>query len=278
MNRLLSFHKLSNFSFNIFNLLVWKRVILSPVFSFNSIVHSTVRWKSKGGHAVNAKKVNRSDISPEVLSLLKEDKMNKEFHNVMSHFQSSLIQRLNLRMTPQLFSDILLPEENVKLGHVANLILQNTAHQNMSLNYSQNRMNLGDQCLLIDLTGRPDLFVSARKAVTTFLNPCKDGSEESRIQSVGQHSFTVRLNTIITQESRQKAVLQGQELLHQTIHEMDKIYQSHNKLLNSKQAKEQLSEDALYLAREYLRSIVKEQHKLAETIWNQKKIELEGEK
>ncbi|KAH8873255.1 ribosome recycling factor [Schistosoma japonicum] len=183
MNRLLSFHKLGNFSFNIFNLLVWKRVMLSPVFSFNSIVHSTVRWKSKGGHAVNAKKVNRSDISPEVLSLLKEDKMNKEFHNVMSHFQSSLIQRLNLRMTPQLFSDILLPDENVKLGHVANLILQNTAHHNMSLNYSQNRMNLGDQCLLIDLTGRPDLFVSARKAVTTFLNPCKDGSEESRIQS-----------------------------------------------------------------------------------------------
>ncbi|CAH8295051.1 unnamed protein product [Schistosoma turkestanicum] len=276
MNRLLSLHKFNSSLVSIFQLSAWRGSIFSPVFSYNSALHSSVRWKSKGGHAKHSKIVSRSDVTEEVLSFLKEDKMNKEFQNILSHFQNSLVQRLTLRMTPQLFFDIMIPDANVKLGQVANLTLQNSMHQNISSNNSHNRANLSDQYLLVDLTGRPELFASARKAVVAFLDPRKDGSGESRIQSAGQHAFTIRLNTVITQESRQKALTQGQELLHQTIHEMDKIYHHYNKLLNSKQFKEQFSEDDLFTAREYLRLLVKDQHKLAETIWKPKKLELEG--
>ncbi|CAH8596161.1 unnamed protein product [Schistosoma intercalatum] len=278
MNRLLSLQKVSSALVRVSQSSIWKGSIFDPVCSHNWVLHPTIRWKSKGAHVKNVKKFDRSDITAEVLSLVKEDKMNKEFQNILSRFQNSLIQRLSLRMTPQIFFDIMLPELNVKLGQVANIILQNNMHQNITSNNSHNRANVGNHYLLVDLTGRPELFVPARKAVISFLDPCKDGSGENRVQSVNECTFTIQLNTVITQESRQRALLQGQELLHQTIHEMDKIYHAHNKLLHSKEAKEKLSEDDLFAAREYLRSMIKEQHKLAEAMWYPKKLELEGEK
>ncbi|CAH8630729.1 unnamed protein product [Schistosoma rodhaini] len=278
MNRLLSLQRVSSSLVSVYQSSVCKGSIFDPACSQNWVLHPTIRWKSKGGHVKNVKKLGRNDITAEVLSFLKEDKMNKEFQNVLSRFQNFIVQRLSLRMTPQTFFDIMLPELNVKLGQVANIILQNNMNQNMTSRDSHNKANLGNQYLLVDLTGRPELFVSARKAVIAFLDPCKDGSGESRVQTVSQCAFTIQLNTVITKESRQRALAQGHELLHQTIHEMDKIYHAHNKLLNSKEAKEKLSEDDLFMAREYLRTVVKEQHKLAESMWNPKKIELEGEK
>ncbi|CAI2732532.1 unnamed protein product [Schistosoma spindalis] len=278
MNRLLLLQKVTSSLVSVSQSLIWKGSIFAPVFSYNWVLHPTVRWKSKGAHVKNVKKFDRNDINAEILSLVKEDKMNKEFQNILSRFQNSLVQRLSLRMTPQIFFDIMLPELNVKLGQVANIIQQNNMHQNMTSKNSHNKANVGNHYLLVDLAGRPELFVSARKAVISFLDPCKDGSGEDRVQSVSECAFTIQLNTVITQESRQKALLQGQELLHQTIHEMDKIYHTHNKLLHSKEVKEKLSEDDLFIAREYLRTIIKEQHKLAESMWNPKKLELEGEK
>ncbi|CAH8593430.1 unnamed protein product [Heterobilharzia americana] len=272
MNRLLSIYKLTFCSVNISRSFGYK----TSIFLDNGIMNSVVRWKSKGRHTVNVKNISRNDVVPEALSLLKVEKMDKEFQNILLHFQSSLVQRLSLRMTLQTFSDITLSEGNVKLGQVANLLQQNASHQNITSGAPQNRANLGDQFLLVDLSGRPDLFVSARKAVISFLDPSKDGSGESLIEPTDHYAFTIRLNTIITQECRNKAIAQGKELLHQAIHEMDKVYQTHNKLLNSKQAKEQLSEDNLFIARQYLRTLVKEQHNLVETLWNKKKTELEG--
>ncbi|CAH8865657.1 unnamed protein product [Trichobilharzia szidati] len=286
MNRLFSIYQLSSrYSFiNSPLLSLWNKAKQKSIFTSactvnNSILHSTVRWKSKGGlpASVKSKKISRDDVAPEVFPLIKAEKMEKEFHNLLSRFQASLVQRLSLRMTPQLFADIMIPEENVKLGQVANLLLQNASHQNASSTSAQHRASLGDQFLLVDLTGRPNLLSAARKAVIAFLDPGKDGSGESKLQSAGQHAFTIRLNTVITQESRQKALSQGRELLQHTIREMDKVHQTHSKLLNTKQVKEEISEDNLFIAREYLRALVKEQHKLAELLWEKKRVELEGD-
>nr|CAH8865934.1 unnamed protein product [Trichobilharzia regenti] len=284
MNRLFSICQLSSRSlFNSPLLSLWKENIVTSACTLNtSILYSPVRWKSKGGGlpaSVKNKKISRDDVVPEVFPLIKADKMEKEFHNLLSRFQASLVQRLSLRMTPQLFADIMIPEENVKLGQVANLLLQNNAsHQNTPFSSgTQRRVGLGDQFLLVDLTGRPNLLSAARKAVIAFLDPCKDGSGESKLQPAGQYTFTIRLNTVITQESRQKALSQGRELLQHTIREMDKVHQTHSKLLNTKQVKQEISEDNLFIAREYLRALVKEQHKLAETLWEKKRVELEGD-
>ena len=95
------------------------------------------------------------------------------------------------------------------LGQVANVIMQNSSHSHPGASKSM-ATSFGDQTLLIDLAGRPELVGAARKAVISFLDPSKDGSGSSRIQTVGATAFTVRLNTIVTREVRREMVSRGE--------------------------------------------------------------------
>ncbi|KER22272.1 hypothetical protein T265_09599 [Opisthorchis viverrini] len=206
----------------------------------------------------------------DLLDFINEAEMMQEFEGTLSRFQMALQQRMALKLTPQLLADLPLPEAHTKLGQVANLIVQ----QNTKSGTSQGgQSSVGDQTLLIDLAGRPELTTAARKAVTQFLESTRGGG--TQLQSAGPSAFTVRLRTVITREAREELIHRGHELLNQVKREMDRIYQKHDKLiLGNSEGKKRFSEDYLFLTREYLRHLVKRQHALATSIWEQKEHEL----
>lgn len=102
-----------------------------------------------------------------------------------------------------------LPDGKLKLGDVANIVLKNDANHTSS----GGSISYGDQFLLIDLVGRPELTSSVRKVVISFLDPLNDGSGASRIQNIGTNAFTVRLNKVITNEARVSLSQQGEGLV-----------------------------------------------------------------
>ncbi|OON20974.1 hypothetical protein X801_03135, partial [Opisthorchis viverrini] len=234
--------------------------------SFNSFK----RWKSKNKGKPNESQPSRDQIPSDLLDFINEAEMMQEFEGTLSRFQMALQQRMALKLTPQLLADLPLPEAHTKLGQVANLIVQ----QNTKSGTSQGgQSSVGDQTLLIDLAGRPELTTAARKAVTQFLESTRGGG--TQLQSAGPSAFTVRLRTVITREAREELIHRGHELLNQVKREMDRIYQKHDKLiLGNSEGKKRFSEDYLFLTREYLRHLVKRQHALATSIWEQKEHEL----
>ena len=58
---------------------------------------------------------------------------------------------------------------------------------------------------------------------------------------------------------------------------MDRIYQKHDKLiLGNTEGKKRFSEDHVFLTRDYLRQLVKHQHAVATSMWEQKEHELKA--
>ncbi|GAA29608.2 hypothetical protein CSKR_103070 [Clonorchis sinensis] len=230
------------------------------------------RWKSKNKGKLNESQPSRDQIPSDLLDFINEAEMMQEFEGTLSRFQMALQQRMALKLTPQLLADLPLPEAHTKLGQVANLIVQ----QNTKSGTSQGGQScVGDQTLLIDLAGRPELTTAARKAVTQFLESTRGGG--TQLQSAGPSAFTVRLRTVVTREAREELIHRGHELLNQVKREMDRIYQKHDKLiLGNSEGKKRFSEDYLFLTREYLRHVVKRQHASATNMWEQKEHELKS--
>lgn len=102
------------------------------------------------------------------------------------------------------------------MGHVANLVVQaGGPSPNQRASVDSGGVSFGDQCVLVDLTGRPDLVAPARKAVLSFLDSANNkGSSSDRVQSTGSAAaFTVKLRTIVTSETRQEMINRGVGLL-----------------------------------------------------------------
>ncbi|CAL8097550.1 unnamed protein product [Calicophoron daubneyi] len=245
----------------------------SPVCQFVRVscpvVYFPCRWKSKGGSNQKSFKSTEDQIPSDLLMLIKGDEMRTRFHTCLSNFQSALHLKLTLKLTPQMFAEIPLPDSRMKLGEVANFVLQQPQHQ---------AHVYGDQQLLVDLGGHPELAASARKAVAKFLDSRKGSSSGALIQSAGPSAFTVQLRSVITKEAREELIRRGHEMLNQVKREMDRIYQAHNKLLPSTpESKKGYSEDDMFLLREYLKATVKKQHLLASEVWEQKHAELKAD-
>ncbi|KAA3678671.1 uncharacterized protein DEA37_0009958 [Paragonimus westermani] len=165
------------------------------------------------------------------------------------------------------------PEVHVKLGQIANFVIQQQSRPSTG-----SASTAGDQTLLIDLAGRPDLMWAARKAVSQFLESTKGGTGGTQLDSAGPSAFTVRLRTVVTRETREGLIQQGHEMLNQVKREMDRIYQTHDKLIHANaDARKRFSEDHLFLARDYLRALVKQQHAVATSVWEIKEIELKAD-
>ncbi|EUB60262.1 hypothetical protein EGR_04820 [Echinococcus granulosus] len=164
-----------------------------------------------------------------------------------------------------------IPSERVQLGEVATIISQTSVQSPGIQPTSQ---------ILVDLSGRPDLAVVAKAAISQFLsedtelplsnrartNPCSD-----LIQDVNQTQFTVRLRTFVTGDVRSELTRKGRDMLHRTKKEMDRIYQKFSKSIATMKS---LPEDDKRAANEYLKIVVKGQHAAAEKIWKAKEEEL----
>ncbi|KAF8566159.1 Ribosome recycling factor [Paragonimus westermani] len=236
-------------------------------------LHCTVgfsqkRWKSKGKVKPNCPpmKLSKDQLPQELLQFIKEEDMRKQFDETLRRFQTAMQQRLALKLTPQTFAELPIPEVHVKLGQIANFVIQQQSRPSTG-----SASTAGDQTLLIDLAGRPDLVWAARKAVSQFLESTKGGTGGTQLDSAGPSAFTVRLRTVVTRETRH-------EMLNQVKREMDRIYQTHDKLIHANaDARKRFSEDHLFLARDYLRALVKQQHAVATSVWETKEIELKAD-
>lgn len=237
---------------------------LLPTFS---VCVTQKRLKSKGKWKLGNAAPSKSQIPSDLLEFIKHEEMSNQFAAILTRFQMALHRRLVLRLTPQILAELPIPEANVTLGQVADLLLQR-----------QNSAEFGNETLLIDLANRPDLVVSARKAVTALLDSTEGVSGGTQVQTAGSSAFTVKLRTVITGDARERLIQKGHELLNQVKREMDRVYQAHDKLIHTNtDAKKCFGEDNLFLTREYLRALVKQQHALASDLWDQRLKELRAD-
>lgn len=233
----------------------------------SSVCLTQKRLKSKGQSKPHNIALPKSQIPPDLLDFIKDEEMSHQFAAILTRFQTALHRHLMLRPTPQILAELPISDGNVTLGQVANIVLQR-----------QTSAGFGSETVLIDLASRPDLIVSARKAVIALLDSTEGGSGGSQLQTAGSSAFTVKLRTIITGEARERLIQKGREMLNQVRRDMDRVYQAHDKLIHaSTDAKKRFSEDNLFLAREYLRAFVKQQHALASDMWDQRHKELKGD-
>ncbi|KAF7244521.1 Ribosome recycling factor [Paragonimus skrjabini miyazakii] len=236
---------------------------------------SQKRWKSKGKvkPKCSSMQPSKEQLPQELLQFIKEEDMCKQFDAILTRFYTAMQQKLALKLTPQTFAELPVPEAHIKLGQIANFVIQQQSRSSTGA-----ASTAGEQTLLIDLAGRPDLASAARKAVSQFLESTKGGTGGTQLQSAGPSAFTVRLRTVVTRETREGLIQQGHEMLNQVKREMDRIYQTHDKLIHANaDARKRFSEDNLFLARDYLRAVVKQQHAMATSMWESKEIELKAD-
>ncbi|CDI98061.1 ribosome recycling factor [Echinococcus multilocularis] len=231
--------------------------------------HQPVRFKSKNKVRRDSAKVVA--LTDELKQKIKEEEMMQDYAKIVARFQDDLYRKLYLKLTPEILYSIPIPSERVQLGEVATIISQTSVQSPGIQPTSQ---------ILVDLSGRPDLAVVVKAAISQFLsedtelplsnrsrtNPCSD-----LIQDVNQTQFTVRLRTFVTGDVRSELTRKGRDMLHRTKKEMDRIYQKFSKSIATMKS---LSEDDKRAANEYLKTIVKAQHAAAEKVWKVKEEEL----
>ncbi|KAL7056263.1 hypothetical protein AAHC03_020815 [Spirometra sp. Aus1] len=254
--------------------------VLAVPLQFTHPLELPVRFKSKGQSKVKHESapVKAENLSEEIRSTLHEAEMEKEFARILDRFQDDLFLKLCLKLTPEHFFNLPIPGERVRLGEVASIVSQNARSSTGQHPSSQ---------ILVDLSGRPELFAVARSAVAKFL--ADSGSQTKRrnasasavnndndlIQSAGPTQFTVQVRSVVTGEVRSDLIKQGRDLLTRTKKEMDRVYQKYNRLLHSPTLKT-FSEDKKRLAGEYLKTVVRTQHSLADEVWKKKEQELQN--
>ncbi|VDL93554.1 unnamed protein product [Schistocephalus solidus] len=217
-------------------------------------------------------------MSEDIRSTLHEVEMEKEFAKVLDRFQDDLFLKLCLKLTPEHFFNLPIPGEHIRLGEVASIVTHNARSSTGQHPSTQ---------ILVDLSGRPELFTAARSAVTKFLadsgtqakrrnsSASAGGGDGDLIQSAGPTQFTVQVRSVVTGEVRADLIKQGRDLLTRTKKEMDRVYQKYNRLLHSPVLKT-LSEDKRRLAGEYLKTVVRAQHSKADELWTKKEQELQN--
>ncbi|BHF78506.1 hypothetical protein SprV_0602161900 [Sparganum proliferum] len=239
-----------------------------------------VRFKSKGQSKVKHESapVKAENLSEDIRSTLHEAEMEKEFARILDRFQDDLFLKLCLKLTPEHFFSLPIPGERVRLGEVASIVSQNARSSTGQHPSSQ---------ILVDLSGRPELFAVARSAVAKFLadsgpqtkrrnaSASAVNSDNDLIQSAGPTQFTVQVRSVVTGEVRSDLIKQGRDLLTRTKKEMDRVYQKYSRLLHSPTLKT-FSEDKKRLAGEYLKTVVRAQHSLADEVWRKKEQELQN--